>query len=157
MVRNADLSRAALTLIVGLGINLLPPSATAAGDTHAPVATFRLVSCEGKPLLTDAEIVVYFWPTHTMVVKPGVQERLASAIADKLIVGYPFMVEANGVFAIKAPSRRHFRLTSSRALPSYFPATTGGQIAQKGVAYRAGLPVRKVLQGWGPTRRRKGS
>ena len=36
-----------------------------------PIGRFRLVAEDGRPILIEADLVVYDWPTHTMLVRPG--------------------------------------------------------------------------------------
>jgi hypothetical protein len=64
-----------------------------------PAASFRLLSAQGRPILTDVDIVGYSWPTHTLILRPGVVPKLKSELmgTGKLVLGYPFKVEANGV------------------------------------------------------------
>ena len=73
------------------------PTAEAAGDSARPAASFRLLSAQGKPILTDVDIVSYAWLTHTLFLKPGVVTKLKSNLMDKLVQGFPFRVEADGV------------------------------------------------------------
>ena len=66
---------------------------------HKPAATFRLLCGEGKPIpvLTQEDLIAYDWPTHTMILKPGVVGRLFESLISSLARGFPLEVEANGV------------------------------------------------------------
>ncbi len=73
------------------------PAAETAGAAAQPTAGFRLLSAQGKPILTDADIVAYSWPTHTLILKPGVVTKLKAELMSKLSHSFPFKVEADGV------------------------------------------------------------
>ena len=72
------------------------PTAVAAEKPQPRAASFRILSADNEPLLTDADIDSYFWPTHTIVLKPGVMDRLTAKLKGDLVGGIPFKVEANG-------------------------------------------------------------
>jgi hypothetical protein len=93
----------ALWVVVGLtlGFGGQPLIALDESAEQPPrrVASFRILCEENKSFLTEDDLLGYFWPTHTMIVKPGVITRLESGPWREAAT--PFKVEANGVICYR--------------------------------------------------------
>ncbi len=55
--------------------------------------SFRLVSSRGRVILSEADLLLYRWSTHTMILEDGTVTRLSSKVHPTTA----FQVEASGV------------------------------------------------------------
>ena len=118
-----------------------------------PAAGFRLLSDEGKPILTDADIVGYSWPAHTLILKPGVVYKLKTELmgTGRLVLGYPFKVEANGVVCYQGVFTTSFSSASQFcAVINLDPTGKKPDERKDQLSITLGYPTEKFFRGKDP-------
>lgn len=111
---------------------------------------FRLLAADGRPVVTEMEVLAYDWQTHTVYVDSAVANRLWRERVGELVGGSPFMVEAGGEVCYRGAFTTS---VSSTSVPSvvillpYWNIRDGGPV---GLVLELGYPSPAFFQGPDP-------
>jgi hypothetical protein len=75
------------------------PKTAESGASVPRLPSLRLVSAEGKAvtLISDDDLLEYFWPAHALVLRPGVVGRLAAGLSGRTNLGFRVKLVVNGL------------------------------------------------------------
>lgn len=113
-----------------------------------PPAGFALVKDDGHPLLIEADLVEYDWPSHTMRVPRALFERLAEQAS---VSGTPFTVMVDGIAYYRGAMTSVFSSTAQRTVAIVFWRENDlPEQATSEIALELGYPAPAFFEGDDP-------
>ena len=78
-----------------MGVPRTNSSSTSTDDPSAH--SFEIRDSDGRPIVTDRQIVSYDWKTHRITLKPGMKVEPPAKEGQYIVSGIPFAIAADGV------------------------------------------------------------